>query len=195
MAVTPSTEHLVVRRWRADDVPRLHEAVIESLDHLRPWMPWVAKEPLSLDERRQLVAGWQPLWDAGDRMCGIFVDDQVVGGCGLHERIGPGGREIGYWIRVGCTGRGYATAAARKLTAMVFALPGVTHAEIHHDVANTASGRVPAKLGYTRVHDVERAREAPGETGVQSVWRVGRDEWLARHAHPQQEPQPGPAIS
>jgi ribosomal-protein-serine acetyltransferase len=184
MADTSSTGRLVVRRWRADDVPRLHEAILESLDHLRPWMPWVAKEPLSLDERRQLVEGWWPQWDAGDRMCGIFVDDHVVGGCGLHERIGPGGQEVGYWVRVGCTGRGYATAAARRLTSMAFTLPRVTHVEIHHDLANAASGRVPAKLGYTHVHDVDSPRAAPGETGVDRIWRVGHDEWLARHPRP-----------
>lgn len=175
-----SDRQLVVRQWRVDDVDLLHAAVIESLDHLRPWMPWIAKEPMALDERRQLVAGWDRLWDAGDRMCGMFVDGEVVGGCGLHQRIGPGGQEVGYWVRVGHTGHGYATAAARALTDMAFAMPGVTHTEIHHDVANPASGRVAAKLGYTLLHERPRPIEAPGETGVQRTWRVGRDAWPPR---------------
>jgi RimJ/RimL family protein N-acetyltransferase len=170
---------LVVRRWRSEDVPRLHEAVIESLDHLRPWMPWVAKEPLSLRERTELVESWARLWDAGDRMCGMFVDDEVVGGCGLHQRIGPGGQEIGYWVRVDRTGRGYATGAARALTDMAFTMTGITHTEIHHDVANRASGRVPARLGYTLVHDVAHPVEAPGETGTQRIWRMRRKDWVA----------------
>jgi RimJ/RimL family protein N-acetyltransferase len=175
VALQVSADRLVVRQWRDDDVPRLHAAVIESLDHLRPWMPWVVKEPLSLDQRRDLVAGWERLWDAGDRLCGMFVDDRVVGGCGLHQRIGPGGQEIGYWVHVDHTGHGYATAAARALTDMAFAMPGITRVEIHHDVANPASGRVAAKLGYTQVHDVRRPVEAPGETGVQRIWRLERD--------------------
>jgi RimJ/RimL family protein N-acetyltransferase len=178
MAAEPSpADDLVVRRWHNDDVPGLHVAVLESVEELRPWMPWAAKEPLLLAERIELVAGWGPRWDAGDRMCGMFVGDEVVGGCGLHQRIGPGGREIGYWVRTGRTGRGYATAAARLLTDMAFALPGVTHVEIHHDVANVASGRIPAKLGFTRVRDEPRPREAPGETGTQSVWRIERSAW------------------
>jgi ribosomal-protein-serine acetyltransferase len=180
VAAPVSPDQLVVRPWHDDDVPRLHEAVIESLDHLRPWMPWAAKEPLSLDERRELVGGWWRLWDAGDRMYGMFLGDRVVGGCGLHQRIGPGGQEIGYWVRLSETGRGYATAAARALTDMAFAMPAVTHTEIHHDVANPASGRVPAKLGYARVDDVAHPVEAPGETGVQRIWRVERGDWLAR---------------
>jgi ribosomal-protein-serine acetyltransferase len=173
-------EQIVVRRWRVQDVPRLHAAVIESLDHLRPWMPWIAKEPLTLAQRAELVAGWAPLWDAGDRMCGLFAGDEVVGGCGLHERIGPGGQEIGYWVRIGRTGRGYATAAARALVDMAFAMPKVTHVEIHHDVANPASGRVPEKLGFVHVRDEAHAIEAPGETGTQRIWRLERSDWPAR---------------
>ncbi|HEX6168037.1 MAG TPA: GNAT family N-acetyltransferase [Acidimicrobiales bacterium] len=177
-------DQLVVRRWRVEDVPRLHAAVIESIDHLRPWMPWVAKEPLTLAQRVELVAGWAPLWDAGDRMCGMFAGDEVVGGCGLHQRIGPGGQEIGYWVRLGYTGRGYATAAARALVDMAFTLPGVTHVEIHHDVANPASGRVPAKLGFVHVGDEAHAIEAPGETGTQRIWRMERSAWSARASSP-----------
>jgi RimJ/RimL family protein N-acetyltransferase len=177
VTTAPTTERLVVRRWQVEDVPRLHDAVIESIEHLRPWMPWIAKEPLTLEERITLVEGWAPLWDAGDRMCGMFVGETVVGGCGLHQRIGPGGQEIGYWVRVGHTGRGYATAAARALTDMAFAAPAITHVEIHHDVANTASGRVPAKLGFRLVGEVARPAEAPGETGMQHHWRLDRDDW------------------
>jgi ribosomal-protein-serine acetyltransferase len=173
----PVTEQLVVRRWRDADVPALHEAVLASLDELRPWMPWAANEPLPLAERVDLVTGWHALWDSGDRMCGMFVGDEVVGGCGLHQRIGPGGQEIGYWVRTGRTGRGYATAAARALTDMAFTMPGVDRVEIHHDVANHASGRVPAKLGYSHVGDVAHPVEAPGETGTHSIWRMFRNSW------------------
>jgi ribosomal-protein-serine acetyltransferase len=168
---------LVVRQWRVEDVPGLQAAVFESLDELRPWMPWAANEPLPLSERLDLVAGWRNLWDAGDRMCGMFVGDEVVGGCGLHQRIGPGGQEIGYWVRTGHTGRGYATAAARALTGMAFTMTRVDRVEIHHDIANVASGRVPAKLGFTCVGDVAHPVEAPGETGTQRIWRMLRGAW------------------
>jgi ribosomal-protein-serine acetyltransferase len=180
----PVTEQLVVRQWRDEDVPALQDAVLDSLNDLRPWMPWAANEPMPLAERFDLVSGWHRLWNAGDRMCGMFVGDEVVGGCGLHQRIGPGGQEIGYWVRTGCTGRGYATAAARALTDMAFTMTGVDRVEIHHDVANIASARVPAKLGYIHVGDVAHPIEAPGETGTQRVWRVLRADWPASGAIP-----------
>lgn len=165
---------LVVRRYDVADAPLLQTAVIESLDHLRPWMPWVAHEPLTLAQRTEMIAGWQPLWDSGDKMCGMFARGEVVGGCGLHRRIGPGGLEIGYWVRVGRTGRGYATEAARQLTALAFADTAVTHVEIHHDVTNVASGRIPAKLGFRLVGQIRRSPAAPAETGTEHVWRLDR---------------------
>ena len=168
---------LVVRRWEIDDAPAMHAAIIESIDHLRPWMPWVADEPLTVAERRERIAGWQPLWDAGDRIYGMFVDGEVVGGCGLHARLGPGGLEIGYWVRVGRTGRGYATEASRLLTDIAFAMPGIDRVEIRHDAQNVASSRVPAKLGYVRVDDLHRPPAAPGETGVDHVWRMRKRDW------------------
>ena len=176
-AGSAGADSLVVRRWRVEDAPLLHAAVTESMDHLRPWMPWIADEPLTLEQRRDLVAGWQALGDADDRVYGMFVGGEAVGGCGLHARIGSGGLEIGYWVRVGRTGRGYATAAARLLTDIAFAIPGIDRVEIRHDATNAASGRVPAKLGYVRVGDLHRPPVAPAETGVDHVWRMRREDW------------------
>jgi ribosomal-protein-serine acetyltransferase len=170
---------LIVRRWRVDDAAPLHDALTESIEHLRPWMPWIADEPLTVDQRRARIAGWQTQWATGDRVYGMFVGKEVVGGCGLHARIGPGGLEIGYWVRAGRTGRGYATEASRILTGIAFATPGIDRVEIRHDATNVASSRVPAKLGYVRVGDLHRPPVAPAETGVDHVWRMARDAWPA----------------
>jgi ribosomal-protein-serine acetyltransferase len=156
---------IVVRPYTIDDAPALHAAILESVEHLRPWMPWIAFEPLTLDER---VAWLRDVHEAE----GIFVGDTCVGGTGLHDRIGPTGREIGYWVRVGWTGRGIATEAARQLTERAFTMPGVDHVEIHHDKANVASGRVPEKLGYARVGEFPMERLAPAHTGVAVHWRI-----------------------
>jgi ribosomal-protein-serine acetyltransferase len=156
----------------------LNRAVEESLDHLRPWMPWVAFEPLSIEARRDLIQAWEREETEGaGTVFGIFVDDQVAGGCGLHRRIGPGGFEIGYWVHQRAIRRGIATTAARLLTDAAFGVPSTTHVEIHHDKANTASAAVPRRLGYRFV--AERADEvtAPGEVGIDCCWRVERDEW------------------
>ena len=80
--------------------------------------------------------------------------------------------EIGYW-----TWRRYparlGTAAARALTPVALALPGVTRVEIHCDEANHASAGVPRKLGYQLDRVEAHEREAPGEQGRRMIWVHG----------------------
>lgn len=163
---------LEVRQYTLDDVPAMHEAIVESLDHLRPWMPWVALEPLTLPQRTAMVRRWL---DEGTENLVIVVDGIYAGGTGLHDRIGPTGREIGYWVRASMIGRGIATEAARQLTEGALAVPGVDHVEIHHDKANLASRRVPEKLGYTLMREVEDEIRTPAECGTSCEWRLTRD--------------------
>ena len=95
-------EGLLLRRWRVEDAELLGAAVAESVEHLLPWMPWAHQEPQTVEEKTELIKRFRANFDSGDNFtCGIFSADeaQVLGGTGLHPRIGPGGLEIGYWIR------------------------------------------------------------------------------------------------
>ena len=42
------TERLVIRCYQPQDAALLKAAIDESLDHLRPWMPWAVHEPESV---------------------------------------------------------------------------------------------------------------------------------------------------
>ena len=99
------------------------------------------------------------------------------GSCGLHFRIGAGGAEIGYRIHPAHTRRGLATEVARQLCERAFSDPAIDRVEIHHDRANTASGGVPPKLGFELIGDTQVAPVAPGEEGVERVWRLTRGDW------------------
>jgi ribosomal-protein-serine acetyltransferase len=170
------TERLVLRPWEDDDADALTEAITASLEHLRPWMAWIAEEPLGRAGRLDLIDRFRHERDTGQSLgLGIFLHDgTVVGGTGLHARIGPGGLEIGYWVHVDHVGRGIATEAAGALTDAGLALEEVDRIEIHHDVENRASGRVPAKLGFTRVERIRVEPVAPAETGFRWVWAKRR---------------------
>ncbi|MDQ3147381.1 MAG: GNAT family N-acetyltransferase [Actinomycetota bacterium] len=164
---------IVLRRWEPDNAPLLVAAVTESIEHLRPWMPWIADEPQTVARRRQLITQWR---EEGEAVYGMFDEEgvRVLGGCGLHARIGPGALEIGYWVHVAHVRNGHATAAARALTGAAFALDGIERVEIHCDEANRASAAVPRKLGFDLVRAEDRERVAPGETGRHLVWAVER---------------------
>jgi ribosomal-protein-serine acetyltransferase len=171
---------LLLRRWSLADAHQLSAAVAESQEHLRPWMAWAAEEPLTIEQRRELIIGFERDWrDGGDAVLGIFLDGRVMGGCGLHRRIARDGLELGYWIHPRFTRRGLATAAARLLTDGAVALSGVTHVEIHHDKANVASAGVPRKLGFSLLAEVPDEIEAPAEIGIECRWRMDRQQWLS----------------
>jgi RimJ/RimL family protein N-acetyltransferase len=177
------------------DAAHLAAAVGESLDHLRPWMPWATSE--AADKRTQLarIAEADDLWESGtDYMYAIFAPDlpshaqdsavsgpgdgkhaydageRLVGTIGLHRRAGDDIAEIGYWIAAAQTRRGYGTAAARAVTSVAVSLPGVRQVQIHCDEANVASAAIPRKLGYRLDRIEPHEPEAPGERGRRMIW-------------------------
>ena len=171
---------LELRRWVPDDDVILHELINRNVEHLRPRMPWIAVEPQVLADRRQLIEKWQREWEAGgDVVFAIRRDGEVLGAAGLHRRLGPGGLEIGYWVDGDHQGQGIATSTTRALTDLAFTVPAIDRVEIHHDVTNLASARIPQKLGYIRLPDLVGVKRelAPADTGTDCVWRVTRAAW------------------
>ena len=164
----------VLRRLRPEDLDVLDRIIVESLDHLLPWMPWAAAH--TRQTALEHLDRCEAAWGSGEAYnYAITVDGEPVGSCSLMRRIGPGGMEIGYWLHPGWTGRGLVTASAAALVGAAFALPDVTRVEIHHDEANKASGAVPQRLGFTVVSrgpDAAVRGAAPAESGVTVVQRL-----------------------
>jgi len=166
-------DRVELRRWRASDADLCFRLVRESLEHLRPWMPWATPEYGRADAA-DFLDRCEADWAAGTAFnYRIVADGTPVGSAGLMARIGPGGLEIGYWVHPDYTARGIATAAAAALTEAAFALPDIDHVEIHHDELNLPSGRIPAKLGYKAI-ETRRGRfeQAPADSGVTQIWRI-----------------------
>lgn len=163
----------VLRLVRTSDAKVIALAVGESLEHLRPWMPWADDE--SADERfqRQRLRGVQHKAAVGEEwQYGLFPADEsrVLGSFGLMTRQGPGTIEIGYWVHVDEIGHGLATLASHALTNVSLALPGITTVYIRCDERNTPSAAVPRRLGYSLEETITRAPEAPGEAGRLMIW-------------------------
>jgi len=146
------TPRLVLRCWDPRDAPLLKDAIDSSLDHLRAWIPWARHEPQTLAQKVELLREFRGQFDLGaDSIYGIFDagEERVLGGTGLHPRIGPGGLEIGYWIRADAAGRGFATESTAALTRVAFEVAGVERVEIRCAPENLASAAIPRKLGYS----------------------------------------------
>jgi RimJ/RimL family protein N-acetyltransferase len=181
------TERLVVRCWEPRDASLLKDAIDSSLDHLRPWMPWARAEPQPLEVKVKLLRRFRGSFDLGeDFVYGIFSSDEseVVGGAGLHTRVGADALEIGYWIRESRVGTGLATEATAALTRVAVELCGVDRVEIRVEPANGPSMAIPRKLGF--VEEARLRRRLPAETGGEPrdaiVFTVFRDEFAGTPA-------------
>jgi RimJ/RimL family protein N-acetyltransferase len=164
----------VLRPFAVTDADALARAVRESLDHLKPWMPWADANSANTDFQRQRLRGVVDQFARGEEyQYGLFPPDEsrVLGSFGLMTRRGRGTLEIGYWMHVDAIGRGHATRAAAALTNVAFGVAGVKHVLIYTDVANLRSAAIPRKLGYELLRIEDAPRSASSETGRQQVWR------------------------
>ena len=162
-------------------VPSAVAAINRSLDHLRPWMDW-AQEPATEAAITALFATAGDHWDQRRDFPYSIVDttsDEVVGGSGLHARLGPHGLEIGYWVHVDWVGRGIASAAARALTAAAFAIDGIEQVRIQCAHDNVRSARIPAALGF-RLEEVGIPEDGPCAGRLRQRWGTTRDAWVGR---------------
>jgi RimJ/RimL family protein N-acetyltransferase len=160
------TERLTIRCWEPRDASLLKDALDSSLDHLRPWMPWALEEPRPLDEKVELLRAFRGRFDLGqDFVYALFDRDEteVVGGSGLHTRLGDGALEIGYWLRASRVGSGLAREAAAALTYVAFRVCQVDRVEIRIDPANEASLRIPRALGFVEEGTLRRRLPAGGD--------------------------------
>jgi RimJ/RimL family protein N-acetyltransferase len=146
------TKRLMLRCYQPTDGPLLAESIAESVEHLRPWMPWAHAEPEPLEEKVKRVKRFRGEFDLGQNFIyGIFNPEEtkLVGGTGLHPRIGDGMLEIGYWIHKDYINQGLVTESTSALVKVAFEIILVHRLEIDCDPGNTASAAIPRKLGFT----------------------------------------------
>jgi RimJ/RimL family protein N-acetyltransferase len=146
------TQRLVLRCYEPTDGPLLAESIEESLGHLRPWMPWAHAEPEPLEEKIQRVKRFRGEFDLGQNFIYAILNPEetkLVGGTGLHPRLGAEELEIGYWIHKDFINQGLVTESTAALVKVAYEIVRVHRVEIHCDPVNFASAAIPRKLGFT----------------------------------------------
>ncbi|MGW8956707.1 GNAT family N-acetyltransferase [Paenibacillus sp. NPDC055715] len=146
------TERLTIRAPQWGDGAKVNEAIRESVDELRPWLPFARNLPTPEEsEIRSRQARLQFL-DRSDMMLYAFetASGDFVASSGFH-RIDWAARrfEIGYWLRTSCTGKGIITEAVHGITDFAIQHLEANRLEIRCDSRNTRSAKVAERAGFT----------------------------------------------
>jgi RimJ/RimL family protein N-acetyltransferase len=143
---------VLVRPYRDADADEQFQAIIESRDHLLPWLPF-ADSYQSVEDSREFINRCIARWRLNeDFLVGIWelASGRFVGSSGLHPRDwNVSAFEIGYWIRRDAEGYGYVTETVRLLTEYAFMALGARRVEIRCDARNQRSAATAARAGYT----------------------------------------------
>jgi RimJ/RimL family protein N-acetyltransferase len=174
------TERMVVRCYNPSDVQMLADSVVESVEHLKPWMPWAHAEPEPFQVKVDRVKRFRDEFDRGeDFVYGIFnaKEDRLLGGTGLHTRIGDDQLEIGYWIHKDYINQGLVTESTAALVKAAFEIIHIHRIEIHCDPGNLASAAIPRKLGFTREGTLRAKTRFLDHWSDSMVWGLLEDEY------------------
>src|ERR1043165_3193112 len=175
------TNRLIIRCYKEEDAGILKKSIDESLDHLRPWMPWVKFEPEMLEQKIERLRIFKNQYENGvDYTLGSFdkEETEVIGSTGLHTRIGPNAREIGYWINSNHVSKGYATETVKALLKVGFEIENLERIEIRCDPKNLNSLKIPSNLGFTHETTlVANASNPEGEPRDTMIWALTREQY------------------
>lgn len=147
-----ASERLLIRAPLPGDGTEVHAAITESLDELRPWMPWARVEQTAADVEANVRQSQAEFIGRRDLRLHLYLLDggAFVGSSGLHRIDWSVPRfEIGYWVRTSMAGRGFATEATRRIADFAFDELQAERVEIWCDARNERSAAVATRAGFT----------------------------------------------
>ncbi len=175
------TERLIIRAPKAGDGQGVNDAIRESYENLKPWMPWARTLPNVQDEEEVMRRG-AVRWILREDLAMLLFrksDGLYVGGSGLH-RIdwSVPAFEIGYWVRKSLEGQGYISEAVAGITNFAFGVIGAERVEIRCDTRNIRSANVAQKAGYKLEVTLRHNRWAQdGNLRDTHIFGMIRPEW------------------
>ena len=169
----------VLRAFTSEDIDALFAVIDLNRVRLARWFPWV---DAATDASSQLPWLERAMADTisldGN---GIWVADQLAGGCDLrihpHDDIG----ELGFWLDEDFVGRGLVTRAGHALMARGFEGEGLHRIQMRAGVENLRSRAVARRLKMKEEGVLRGAGKVGGGRYVDLVmygllvddWRLG----------------------
>ncbi|MCA9976901.1 MAG: GNAT family N-acetyltransferase [Anaerolineales bacterium] len=145
------TERLLIRCPMPGDGAPLRQAVIESQEELKQWLPWAidihdeAGYEINIRNGHLRFLAREDLWF----MLIHKESGAIIGGSGLHRINWDVPKfEIGYWLHTAYTRQGYITEAVAAIEAFAFDVLEAKRVEIRMDALNERSTAVARRLDY-----------------------------------------------
>lgn len=146
------TERLIIRSPLWGDGTELNSAIQESIEELRPWMPWAQHVPTIDESEKNVRVARLRFLERSDLKLHVYHKEtgQFIDGSGLHRIDWESKKfEIGYWIRTSQTGKGLMTEAVDGITNFAIDELSANRIEIRCNSTNARSTRVAKRLGFT----------------------------------------------
>ena len=146
-----STDRLVLRMTRADDIDRIWPSIEESQKELAEWMPWAYPTPQrdKCDEFCRRTAANFILREQFNFQMYLKDVDTHIGSCGIPRlKWSVPWVEIGYWLRTSHCRKGYMTEAVNAVTAFALNHLKAARVEIRCDDRNARSSAVAERAGF-----------------------------------------------
>jgi RimJ/RimL family protein N-acetyltransferase len=146
------SERLLIRAPLWGDGAAVNEAVRESIEELRPWMPWAKNAPTFEESEINIRKSRLQFLERTDLRLQLIQKEtgQLVGASGLHRFDWKVRKfEIGYWVRTSYSKQGYISEAVKAITNYAIQELQANRIEIRCDSRNTQSARVAERSGFT----------------------------------------------
>jgi ribosomal-protein-serine acetyltransferase len=145
------TERLLIRCPLRGDGRAVNEAILESVESMKSWLPFVDPLPSIEDSEENVLRAQAKFITREDLRLLLFHREsgRLIGSSGLH-RINWGARrfEIGYWLRDSETRKGYMVEAVNGITRYAEQFLNAQRIEIRCDARNERSAKVAERCGF-----------------------------------------------
>lgn len=149
------TNRLLIRPVRITDAKIMHDAMTDSFDLLKKWMPW-AQALASLRDTIAYLEDGEQLWQKTPKE-GIelplqimdLADELYLGATGIKlANLSVPSFETGYWVNQKHAGKGLISEAINALTHYLFEVQNAQRVEINCEEANKKSAQVVERIHF-----------------------------------------------
>ncbi|HET7732963.1 MAG TPA: GNAT family protein, partial [Paludibacter sp.] len=153
-------------------------AIDQNRTFLRKWLPFVDFTRKLGDTERFVRSVIEKVSSNRDEVYVIWYKHEFAGLIGFKDIDHVNDKiEIGYWLIEKMTGKGIATAAARKMVNLAFRNMEMNRVVIRCGVGNTKSSAIPRRLGFS-FEGIERNGERHYHIYIDlEVYSLLKSEW------------------